>query len=63
MTDQDRIVGAIRDAGKIIAEYIEPGRLQDPRATLDQIIAVLDDHDLIIAMKRLEKGFGLRVVK
>jgi hypothetical protein len=62
MTDQEVLISTIRKAGEIIGEYIEPGP-RDAEQTLSRLIAVLDTQDLALAVERLEKGHGLRVVK
>jgi hypothetical protein len=62
MTDQELLVSTIREAGRIIAEYLEPDAL-GAEETLSRLIAVLDTEDLARAVERLEKGHGLRVVK
>jgi len=56
------LIATLREAGRIIGEYIEPGP-RDAEQTLSRLIAVLDTHDLALAIERLEKGHGLRVVK
>jgi hypothetical protein len=62
MTDQQLLISTIREAGRIIAEHLEPdGR--NAAQTLSRLIAVLDTEDLARALERLEKGHGLRVVK
>ena len=62
MADQELVVLALRKANRIIAAYLEPGpRVADE--TINQLIAVLDTQDLALALERLEKGHGLRVVK
>jgi hypothetical protein len=62
MTDQQLLILTIREAGRIIAEHLEPdGR--DALQTLSRLIATLDNEDLARAVERLEKGHGLRVVK
>jgi hypothetical protein len=62
MTDQQLLISTVREAGRIIAEYLEPGG-PDAEETLSWLIAVLDNDDLARAVERLEKGHGLRVVK
>jgi hypothetical protein len=62
LTDQQLLVFAVRAAGRIIAEYLEPGAL-GAEETLSRLIAVLDNEDLARAVEQLEKGQGLRVVK
>jgi len=49
-------------AGRIIAEYLEPGP-RDANETITRLIAVLDRQDLARAMERLDSGYGLRVVR
>jgi hypothetical protein len=52
MTDQQLIVSALRKAGGIIGEYLEPGP-RDADATIAKLIAVLDTEDLARALERL----------
>jgi hypothetical protein len=63
MTDQQLAVSAIRSAGRIIAEYLEPGQQPNADETLTRLIAVLDTQELGAALDRMEKGFGLKVIK
>lgn len=62
MTDQQLLISAVREAGRIIAEYLEPSA-QDSERTLSRLIAVLDNEDLACALERLDQGDGLRIVK
>ena len=62
MTDQQLVLSALRQAGGIIAEHLQPGA-RDADETITQLIAVLDSQELAAAMARLESGYGLRVVK
>ena len=62
MKDQDIVLTALNEAGSIIGEYLEPGS-RDPVATINRLIEVLDDQKLAAAIKRMEKGYGLKVVK
>jgi hypothetical protein len=62
MTDQQLLIAAVRKAGNIIAEHLEP-RGRDAVQTLSRLIEVLDNEDLARAIERLEKVHGLRVVK
>ena len=57
MTDHELLISTLREAGRIIGEYIEPGT-RDAEQTLSRLVAVLDS-----AVERLEKGNRLRVVK
>jgi hypothetical protein len=62
MTDQQRLIAALREAGSIVAKYLQPGA-PTAEATLSRLIAVLDNEELGRALERLEKGHGFRVVK
>jgi len=59
MTDQELLIATLRKASRIIGEYLEPGP-RDADETIAQLIAVLDNQDLALAIERLEKGHGLR---
>jgi hypothetical protein len=62
MTDQQLLLAALHEAGRIVSEHLEAnGRNADE--TISRLIAVLDGEDLARAVERLEKGHGLRVVK
>jgi hypothetical protein len=64
MTDQDVVIGAIEEAQRILAEYIEPGpSLRLPDVTINQLLSVLDRRDVVSALNRLKAGYGLHVVK
>ena len=62
MTDLQLLISTVRESGHIIADHLEAG---GPSAllTLSRLIAALDNEDVARAIKRLEKGHGLRVVK
>jgi hypothetical protein len=62
MSDQQLLITALRDAGRVVAEYLEPGP-RDADNTIQQLISILDREDLAAAMKRLENGLNLRPVK
>ena len=61
LTDQEGIVFALKDARRIIAEHLEPGRTRDPEETVTRLIRALDRPEITRAIERLERG--LRVVK
>ena len=63
MTDQELIIFALKDAGRIIAEHLEAGRTRDPEETVTRLIRTLDRPEISRAIERLEKGHGFRVVK
>jgi len=62
MTDQQLVVSALRQVGLVLAEHIELGA-GDADEVVTQLITVLDTQELADAMNRLERGYGLRVVK
>jgi hypothetical protein len=62
MTDQELVLSALRQVGLIIAEHLELG-MTDSDETIAKLVAVLDTKELADAINRLERGFGLRVVK
>ena len=51
MTDQQRLVIALGEVGRIVAEYLESGP-RDADETINQLIAVLDNRDLARALAR-----------
>jgi hypothetical protein len=59
MTDQQRVVTAIRVAQLILARYIEPGP-RDCEQTINELLAVLDRTDVVKSVDRLEVELGLR---
>jgi hypothetical protein len=62
MKDQDIVVTALKEAGLIIGDYLEPGP-KDPLATINRLIEVLDNQKLAAAIERIDEGCGLKVVK
>ena len=62
MTDQELIFSALRQVGLIVAEHLESGA-RDADEAITQLIAVLDTQELAVAMNRVERGYGLQVVK
>ena len=62
MTDQELIFSALRQVGLIVAEHLESGARNADEA-ITQLIAVLDTQELAAAMNRVERGYGLQVVK
>jgi hypothetical protein len=61
LTDQELIIFALKDAGRIIAEHLEAGRTRDPEETVTRLIRTLDRPEISRAIERLERG--LHVVK
>jgi len=62
MTDQELVLSALRQVGLIIAEHLELG-VTDADETITALVKSLDTKELADAINRLERGFGLRVVK
>jgi hypothetical protein len=62
MTDQELILPRCVKSGLIVAEHLESGT-SDADETITQLIAVLDTEELAAAMNRVERGYGLRVMK
>ena len=62
MTDQELIFSALRQVGLIVAEHLESGA-RDADEAITQLIAVSDTQELAAAMNRVERGYGLQVVK
>ena len=62
MTDQQLVLSALRQVGLIIAEHLELATT-DADETITRLTAVLDTAELADAINRLERGFGLRVIK
>jgi hypothetical protein len=62
MTDQELVLAALRQVGVIVAEHLELG-VTDADEAITQLVAVLDTAELADAINRLERGFGLRVIK
>jgi hypothetical protein len=61
MTDQELIFSALRQVGLTVAKHLEG--TGDADEAITQLIAVLDTRELADAMNRVERGYGLRVVK
>jgi hypothetical protein len=62
MTDQELVLSVVRQVDLIIAEHLESG-MTDADEAITQLVTVLDTAELADAINRLERGFGLRVVK
>ena len=62
MTDQELVLAALRQVGSIIAEHLE-ATTSDADEVIAQLVTVLDTQELADAINRLERGYGLRVVK
>jgi hypothetical protein len=62
MTDQELIFATLRQVGSIIAEHLESGP-RDADEVITQLVALLDTPQLAAAMNRVERGYGLRIVR
>jgi hypothetical protein len=62
MSDQELIFAALRQVGLIVAEHLEVGT-SDTDEAITQLVAVLDTPELAAAMNRVERGYGLRMLK
>ena len=49
LTDQEVIIFALKDAGRIIAEHLKPGRTRDPEETVTRLIRTLDRPEITLA--------------
>jgi hypothetical protein len=56
------ITTALNEVAMIVGDHFEPGRPRDPVTTVKRMIEVLDSQELAAAIRRMEKGYGLRVV-
>jgi hypothetical protein len=62
VTDQELVLATLRQVGLIIAEHLEAAT-SDADDVVAQLVALLDTQELAHAISRLERGYGLRVVK
>lgn len=54
-----RLLLAVQSAQNILARHVEPGGL-DQRATIDALLTVLDDEEVVDAVHELGRSLGLR---
>jgi hypothetical protein len=59
--DQEMVISAIELARRILGEYIEPGP-RDAAATVQRLLEVLDDNDLIKALDHLKRRQTIRLI-
>jgi hypothetical protein len=52
--DQEVLIFAFKDAARIIAEHLAPGRNRDPEETVTRLIRTLNRPEVIRAIERLE---------
>jgi hypothetical protein len=56
MSPEKRILQAIESAQNILARYVEPGP-RDPKATLNALLNVLDDDEVVQAVLDLKRVY------
>ena len=59
LSDLELIIFALKDAGRIIAEHLEPERTRDPEETLARLIRTLDRPEIARAIERLGSEQGI----
>ena len=57
MSDQELAVQAVRDAQRILEEYLEP-RPHDHEDLLDRLVDVLERPSVMVAVNRLQRRAG-----
>jgi hypothetical protein len=60
--DQDTIMRAVDDARRILGEYIAPGK-SDAVRTLERLLFVLDNENVLRALDRMSRRKALRLVE
>jgi hypothetical protein len=63
ISDQDLVLDAIQEAQRLLAEYVAPGPRRNPDETINMLLFLLDQGDVVAAVNRLRSGSGLRVAK
>lgn len=58
MTDEQLALQAVRDAQRILEEYLEPRPPNNERTILDQLVEVLERPDLLVAVRRMQRVPG-----
>jgi len=53
MSDEQLALQAVRDAQKILEEYLEPRPRNNERVMLDKLVEVLERPDLLVAVTRM----------
>jgi hypothetical protein len=61
--DHATIQIALNEAAFILADHFNPGLPRNPLATVKRLLEVLDSQEVATAIGRLDRGYGLRVVK
>ena len=58
MTDQQLVIQAVNEAQRLLEEYLEP-RPHNNERILDELVAVLERPDLVVAVNRFERRTGI----
>ena len=59
MTDQQLALQAVSEAQRILEEYLQPRPQNNERRILDQLVEVLEQPDLLVAVGRLQQRSSL----
>ena len=59
--DQETLLRAVEDARRILGEYIDPVK-RDAARTVQRLLAVLDNNDVVHALDRMKRRRVLRLV-
>ena len=59
MTDQELALQAVSEAQQILEEYLQPCPQNNERRILDQLVEVLEQPDLVVAIDRLRRRSSL----
>jgi hypothetical protein len=54
MTDQQLVLQAVNEAQRLLEKYLEP-RPHNNERILDELVAVLERPDLVVAVSRLQQ--------
>ena len=60
--DVGLLVMALAESREILGRYIEPGP-RDPKLTVEALLDVLDDNNVVGALDRVAKSRSLRLVE
>jgi len=60
--DHETVLKAMEDARRILCEYIAPGP-RDATRTVDWLLSVLDQEQVVRALDRMQRRRTLRIVK
>jgi hypothetical protein len=60
--DQETLLRVVEDARRILGEYIDPGKRNATR-TVERLLAVLDNNDVVHALDRMKRRRVLRLVE